>query len=409
MNNMKKQFLALALFVISFIKCYSQIVFEDAYFIDESNKKIECLIKNLDWRNNPTEFEYKLSQEDIVKTATIQSVKEFGIYDDSKYIKAKTNIDRSSDQINKISSDRNPSFKKEMIFLKVLIEGQASLFLYVDGSLKRFFYSIGHSGINQLVYKKYLFEGNVVENYHFKQQLLLDLKCDKIGLDEIKSLRYTNSDLKKIFLAYNECTRAPYTKYESKQKDLFNLSIRPGLDYHGLEIQSSTFNSRNTDFGKKTGIRFGLETEFILPFNKNKWAIIIEPTYQYFKSEQSQEVKNLSGGILISKVNYESIELPIGFRHYFHLNNNSKIFTNLSYIFDFAYNSEIQFSAINDLMLSKIDIKTGRNLALGIGYKFMDRISLEIRYNTNREVLSNYIFWDSSYSNLSTIFGISLF
>ena len=51
------------LLVISFLFyltfSYSQITFEKGYFISNDGIKTECFIKNLDWRNNPTEFEYK--------------------------------------------------------------------------------------------------------------------------------------------------------------------------------------------------------------------------------------------------------------------------------------------------------------------------------------------------------------
>ena len=65
---------------------YSQISFEKGYYIDNDNKKINCLIKNIDWMNNPTEFEYKLPENDNSKRITIRSVKEFGVYNSSKYI-----------------------------------------------------------------------------------------------------------------------------------------------------------------------------------------------------------------------------------------------------------------------------------------------------------------------------------
>ena len=67
--------------------------------INESNQRIECLIKNIGWINNPTMFEYRLSQNGTIQKATIQIVKEFGINNVSKYIRVKTNIDRSSDQM----------------------------------------------------------------------------------------------------------------------------------------------------------------------------------------------------------------------------------------------------------------------------------------------------------------------
>jgi len=407
---MRKQLLLIALFTILCAESYSQIIFENGYFIDESNNKIECLIKNVDWKNNPTEFEYKFSQNDTVHKATFKTVKEFGIYNVSKYIRAKTNIDKSSEQIDKMSSERNPNFQEELLFLKVLIEGKASLFLYIDGNLTRFFYKLNDSEIQQLVYKRYLIDDTILENNSFKQELFLKLKCEEIVLNDIKNLRYSNRDLEKLFIKYNKCTGSDYINYKTKQnKDLFNLTFRPSLNYSSLEIQNSVSGFNDIDFRNKLGIRFGIEAEFILPFNKNKWGIIVEPTYQYFKSEQSKETGNVSGGILVSRIDYKSIELPVGVRYYFCLNDKSKLFTNISYVFDFSNNSSIKFLRNDDSMLDELEIKSRRNLALGIGYKYKNRYSMEIRYNTNREILSDYLYWSSNYSSLNIIFGLSMF
>lgn len=407
---MRKQLLLIALFTILCAESYSQIIFENGYFIDESNNKNECLIKNVDWKNNPTEFEYKFSQNDTVHKATFKTVKEFGIYNVSKYIRAKTNIDKSSEQIDKMSSERNPNFQEELLFLKVLIEGKASLFLYIDGNLTRFFYKLNDSEIQQLVYKRYLIDDTILENNSFKQELFLKLKCEEIVLNDIKNLRYSNRDLEKLFIKYNKCTGSDYINYKTKQnKDLFNLTFRPSLNYSSLEIQNSVLGFNDIDFRNKLGIRFGIEAEFILPFNKNKWGIIVEPTYQYFKSEQSKETGNVSGGILVSRIDYKSIELPIGVRYYFYLNDKSKLFTNISYVFDFSNNSSIKFLRNDDSMISELEIKSRRNLALGIGYKYKNRYSMEIRYNTNREILSDYLYWSSNYSSLNIIFGLSMF
>lgn len=59
--------------------CYTfhasaQIRFEPGYFIDTANQKTECFIKNVDWKNNPTRFDYKLSENGELKTAEISKV-----------------------------------------------------------------------------------------------------------------------------------------------------------------------------------------------------------------------------------------------------------------------------------------------------------------------------------------------
>lgn len=407
---MKKKLLTIALIVTSCINLYSQIIFEKGYFINESNRKTECLIKNNDWKSNPKEFEYKLSPNGTIQKATIQTVKEFGINNFSKYIRAKTNIDKSSDLLNELSSERNPNFQEELLFLKVVIEGEASLFLYAGGNLTRYFYKLNDCEINQLVYKRYLKDNKILKNEYYLQQLFQQLKCDEIQLNSIEHLRYSIRDLKRLFLKYNECISPNYINNELKQKkDLFNLTIRPGLNYSSLEIQSAAIDSRDFDFESNIGVRLGIEAELILPYNKNKWSIIIEPTYQYFKSEQTKEISNISGGILVAKVNYKSIELPVGVRHFFYLNDNSKLFANISYIVDFAGNSTIEFLRQDQTIVSSLEIKSGSSIAIGIGYKLKDMYGIEMRYCASRNVLGDYTSWDSDYRTISMVIGFSLF
>lgn len=395
---MKKQLLFLLTIILSF-NCYSQISFEKGYYIDNSNQKTNCLIKNIDWKNNPTEFEYKLSENSESKKVTIKSIKEFGIDNFSKYIRSIVNIDRSSENINKLSNDRNPIFKEEELFLKVLVEGKANLYLFEDGSLRRYFFNKENTTIEQLVFKSYKTSNDKIgKNNRFKNQLWNNLKCPNFKITKVENLDYQKNDLIDFFVKYNECNGEKNINYEEKQKkDLFNLSIRPGFNSSSLSIQNSASSSRNTDFDNELGFRFGIEAEFIMPFNKNKWSLIIEPTYQYFKSVK--EITNQS-----AKADYKSIEIPVGVRHYFFLNENSKIFINGSFIFDLSNDSVIDFESGTDL-----EIKTRNNLAFGIGYKHNDKYGLELRYQTSREILSNYIYWSSDYSTLSVIFGYSLF
>ncbi len=395
---MIKQLLLLLITTFS-LNCYSQISFEKGYYINNSNKKIDCLIKNNDWKNNPFKFEYKLTENSEKKIATIKTVKEFGVYNTFKYTRHIVNIDKSSTYIKKMSAIRKAVFQKEELFLKVLIEGKANLYSFESNNLKRYFYNKDTSEIEQLIFKKYLNADNQIGiNDRFKQQLWNDLKCSTFKISKVKNLDYHKSDLIDFFVEYNECTNQVFTNFEEKQKrNLFNLNIRPGFNNSSLTIQNNVSNTRDTDFDSELAFRFGLETEFTLPFNKNKWSIIIEPTYQYFKSEKELTSDN-------AKADYKSIELPIGLRHYFFLNENSKIFMNGSFIIDLSSNSIIDFDSGSDL-----EIMTRNNLAFGLGYKYNDKYSLELRYQTSRHILGNYIYWTSDYKTVSIIFGYSLF
>ena len=120
---------------------FAQITFEKAYFINSINQRVDCLIKNYDWKNNPTEIEYKTDETSEKQTSEFSSIKEFGISGYSKFVRVQTDVDRSSPDMS-VSSQSSPEWSHEEIFLKVLLEGGASLYFYEDGSLQRFFYSL---------------------------------------------------------------------------------------------------------------------------------------------------------------------------------------------------------------------------------------------------------------------------
>ncbi|HEV8515079.1 MAG TPA: outer membrane beta-barrel protein [Cyclobacteriaceae bacterium] len=410
---MKKKILFSVLLSILSIKSYSQIIFENGYFINESDQKIDCLIKNIDWEDNPTEFEYKILQTGSTQKAHIQTTKEFGINGVSKFIRAKVKIDKSSDEVSDLSSEKNPIFHEEEIFLRVIIEGKASLYVYKKGNLNRYFYKANDPTINQLVYKRYRINTDgIAENNSFRQQLFNDLKCHGITLRDVKDIKYYRKDLKKLFLNFNECTNSSFLNYESKKKnELFNLSLRPGLNLGNLAIQNSSSNVYNTDFGNKVSFRFGIEAEFILPFRKHTWGILIEPTFQPYQLEKT--IKSTSDpvflGGLVAKVNYKPIEVPLGVRRHFFLNEESEIFINVSYIFVFDNNSKIEFKTGSGSLASFVDIKSESSAAFGAGLKYKNRFGIEIRYQTRREILENHAIWSSDYKTLAVIFGYTLF
>lgn len=400
----------LIFFAILSIESFSQYIFEMGYFINESNQKTECLIKLMDWINNPTEFEFKLTQDAAVQKQDIKKVKEFGIYGYSKYIRAQVGIDRSSDNINKLDSKRNPVFQEEQLFLKVLIEGEASLFFYQDAFVTRFFYKTSDTEIKQLVYKRFLVNNGILVNSSFKQQLLNDFKDQGISQEDVAYLHYSKKELERFFKKLNGILNADYIHYKQKRKEiLYNLSLRPGINSCNLKTQNSIFEWKDTDFDNNLNFRFGIEAMYVLPFNKNKWCIIVEPTYQYYKSEKISDINQYSIFTRKSSVNYHSIEIPVGIRYYFYINSKSRLFVNVAYISDFNFNSSFECIRSDGWKMYSAEMRSQRNYGFGAGYKCLKRYSMEIQYHTSRDILYGEQFWDTSYETVSLIFGYSLF
>ena len=396
---MKNNLLLLISFTFA-ITSFSQISFEKGYFIDNADQKIECLIKNMDWKSNPDNFDYKMTSDGPSENMNINNVKEFGIHMTSKYVRHTVKMDRSSENLNQLTQDKTPLFKEEEHFLRVLIEGDATLYSYEESNLKRYFFAIENSKVEPLVFKKFLTaDDQVGTNNEFKQQLWTSLKCPSFKINKMTNLQYKKNSLMNLFMDYNKCTSSEFVNYEEKEKqDLFNITLRPRFNSASLSIQNSMTPKRNTDFGKKSGFSFGVDFEYIFPFNKNKWSISLEPNYQSFKSEKIIEVNSFFDKELLAVIDYKSIDVPLSIRHYFFLNKDSKIYASASYVFSVNSSSNIEFQREDGSILNELDITSRNNFALGIGYKYKDKYSIEARYLTPRKVLDQ-VYWTSNFES----------
>lgn len=386
---------------------FSQTTFQPGYLILSNGNQIDCLIKNQDWKSNPKEFEYKMAEDAAVQIGKLATVKEFGIANKFKYLRATVQIDRSNDQPADLSIYRNPIFKEEQLFLKTLIEGKASLFSYEDENLMRYFLQMDGGEIEQLIYKRYLVSrGEIGKNTHFKQQLALVLTCDDLNSKTFEDLRYMRKNLMQVIQKFNSCENSESIIYEDRpDRHWFNLSIRPGIHFSSLSI-SNSLSQKRLDFGQKTGLRMGLEAEFILPFHNNKWALFIEPAYRSYKAEQEVLYVNFP---TIQKtttvtVDYNSIEFPVGVRHYFFLNDRVTIFVNGAILIEYMFDSKIESSNENSYDL---DLHSWVSSAFGLGFKYDNKYSLEARLQPSKNIF-HYTYWSSSYNSFAIILGYNL-
>ncbi|HEX8562483.1 MAG TPA: tRNA modification GTPase [Flavobacterium sp.] len=393
--------------VLTGVATHAQIHFEAGYFITSANQKVVCEIKNAEWRGNPTEFDYRASETDEVKTASIKDVKEFAIGNVAKYIRYTVQIDRSSESVNDLSIDKNPVFKEEELFLKVLVEGDASLYEYLGRNLRRYFYSKQNSAPTQLVFKSYFTaDTKIGQNNYFRQQLWNDLKCPQITLSQIEGLKYHSNDLLRFFVDYNECNNSTMTYVQQKPKrDAFNLSVQAHLRSSSSEITNSANDDYSFNFDPKLSVSAGLEAEFVLPFNKNKWSIFIAPTYHSFEGNETRVAATVSGHIIHATLEYKSIEVPVGARYYFFLSDKSKLFLNAAYVFDFQTKNSMAYTRDNGTVLAAFAGKSRGNFAIGGGYKYDNKVSLEARLMTPRDLLPDFVVYSAKYHSVSVIVG----
>ena len=398
---MKEKFLLLALALIA-TNTFSQINFESGYFIDNNNQRVDCLIKNYDQKNSPTGIEYKTAENAESQKADITSIKEFGINDNLKFIRVETNIDRSSNDLAKPSAKSSPEWSQELLFLKVLVEGKASLFSYEDKTTNRFFYSVGDSSIKQLIYKQYLSEDAkyLLTNNGFRQQLWTEIKCENAIISSVENIRYSESALKKYFSRYNEYNGSANKEFKVKaQKDPFHLKISSGFTVTSASFSISTIPYSDTYFDKEINFRLGIDMEYTLPFNKNKWRIVFEPSYQHYNSQSENPLGD-------TEIKARSIEFPLGIRYYVFINNKLNLFVNSLYL----VTSRINFNSaitIDYPYSSPIYLENQSCLSVGIGANYK-RLSSEIRIYANRNII-NHNSYPSDYRVSAFIIGYKIF
>ncbi len=99
-------------------------------------------------------------------------------------------------------------------------------------------------------------------------------------------------------------------------------------------------------------------------------------------------------------MDYQSIEFLVGLRYYIFINQRLKLCLNGMFI--------LMYNPVFNSKIAHLDVVPRNSYALGggIGYK---KLSAEMRYYTDRELLYDYISINMDYRRFSLIFGYKIF
>lgn len=142
-----------------------------------------------------------------------------------------------------------------------------------------------------------------------------------------------------------------------------------------------------------------------MPFNKNKWSLFVEPTFQFFSAKKELPFAFLVEKKIIVETNYKSIEVPIGIKRYSFLNDVSKMFIGGSVVLDFNFDSYLRYTRTDGAIIKDFIIRTSSSIGFHIGYVYKNNYSLELTYQNNRDFLTTYSNISSKYSTMSITIG----
>lgn len=212
---MKYNLAILAIFIISVAQ--AQSLFEKGYFKDQNNVVTEGYIKFEDW-SSLRFLSYMRNASDIPKNKLLSEIKEFGIGDYVKMVRATVTLDISGDEASLQSYEKEPEWHSEDLFLQVLVEGKVNLYLFEGDGLKRFFYQRQDSGIVQLVNKRYKTQSGTETNDEFRNTLLTHFNCADSARSYFRKINYVKESLINHFTWENQCLGADPIVFKSPQK-----------------------------------------------------------------------------------------------------------------------------------------------------------------------------------------------
>ena len=391
---MKKMLVSLVLFITSSL--FAQL-YEEAYYIDNNGKRVEGLIKLLDWKYNPDSFDYKSSETAPKKHLTIKDVKEFGAKNRFDiYRRFPVAIDTASDRWDNLTFDRKPVYVKDTLFLKLLVDGGLSLYEYNDGSFQRFFYQKEDETPVQLIFKKYMV--NVLDKESNEEEskmktnkgYILQLKklmadCPSMSADEFQ-IPHKKKSLVNLFIRYNKCKG---TLKQEVNKYNFWDHLRVGalagvqftdLDFYYIRSRFSTHYTR-VYFGSHQMFRVGAELQYVMFFDQRRWSMFFEPTFLHLKGFD-EDVNNKY------TINYNAVSLGAGFRRSFYLNEDHTIFLKFGKVYDISLSSsKFQIEYQNYDYKKELEIFTSNSFILGLGYEYKRKFGAFFRYYTKTNLM----------------------
>ncbi|WP_417354942.1 outer membrane beta-barrel protein [Flavobacterium sp.] len=390
-----KFYVLLVAFFFATVTSYSQE--NKGYYVTNGDVRINGYFKS-DNFSNPNDIEFRKDDSESFEKLELQTIKEYGINNHSRVIKKTVEVDRSrSSSVKFYSNFKDPDWQKETLFLNMIVDGDASLYSCVYNGENKFFYEINSKQIrlNQLVFKKYVFNNNdIKENTTYKQDLYNNARCDDSNIN-FSSLNYAENSLKKVFVAYNECHTGNYAVYENKgaSKIEFSVSGYAGATFNMLATKTQGGSSDDSCLG----FNIGAEVAVIMPssnlggFFRLEYAMLSElktitPSANTHRLEEE------------SKLDVSYFSIVLGPRYYFNKNKKG-FFIDAGFGMGFASGDLVktQYGTGEYFVgsLKKYDLAHNFYLSVGFGYALSDKMGVEVRYDTPREVVdynSNYKF-----------------
>lgn len=261
----------------------SQENYIPGYIINLKGDTLYGNIDNQDWVTNPSYIWFKYRNDQNASKYEPKDLIAFKVHLDV-YVSAAVRLETSPLRIDEIQDGADLHFINDTVFLQTLVQGSKSLYVYNGIKGKDQFFIKQDTGVELLLYKKYvaydLSMRNVRELKKYVGQLIVYLSDCPTLFNKINQTSYKRGSLTSLFLKYLEESNQPNDYHKKAEKYTVKFGVVGGIALNTLSFNSSTFAELVYANYKPTySITPGFFIEFLQPRNQGKWSSYNEFLY----------------------------------------------------------------------------------------------------------------------------------
>lgn len=398
------------------INIYGQSNYHNGKIKLSDQSELDVLMDYGGWIKTPEQL--KVKYQDEVRIYEPEQLLEFTI-DGDRYISRKVNLDITNQDLQKLNSTINQQTELRHIFLRVLVDGAASLYSFRDTRTHYFVSKSGESEIIELDNLKRMLNSSVSYSKKYVGQLSL-LLADCVESGRVDKVRFAKSSLLKVIKEYNQCKEGGSNYVVKKNPIKAELLLLGGYKSSTYELPSEGFYSNYIlDSDSDGNLTFGVGLNINLLRNTERLQFYNELLYQQYGFSGSYRDQRLPQQFFDYQldVDLSYLELSTLIRFNF-TDNNKKLrpFLNAGMVNAFQL-SDNSSESVNIVFFDAETLREREPLedqivshrlffTFGAGLEF-SRFSFEFRYGFNPEISGFPVIVKSEIINL--LLGVQLF
>jgi hypothetical protein len=268
-----KNLLILSLLLLA-INAFSQTGYVNGYVVKNSGDTIRGQIYFSGWDLTPKQIQFKDANgaEQLFSAAQLKS---FSITGVDNYLSKIIAVDISPIQDNDLLSVDTSILQIDTIFLRIIVNGPASLYYYHGQDQKEHFFIDKNNNAQELVYHRYkVIQDGVQYNREDKKfigQLIYYLSDCPEMRSGLSNLDYSESSLQPIFISYAQCKGSNTSYIAQKNSSSAKLGVIAGASFSNELFSGDAYlHINNAAFNTSVSPSFGLKLDFyLIPKNKN--------------------------------------------------------------------------------------------------------------------------------------------